>query len=139
MSQQNPLNFIEAHQAAFDAPRYKSDRPAQSFFYPRKAVRPTDRASLDNGTTTTHRQSKPRQRDNHKVPKRRKTLVDKQNLMPQQAQPISRITNGQLPTQLAELTEEVLGGSAGSSSVLPAGGGIPCAYYICSYDGDDAE
>ena len=52
MSQQNPLNFIEAHQAAFDAPRYKSDRPSQSSFHPRKAVRPTDRASLDNGTTT---------------------------------------------------------------------------------------
>ena len=61
--------------------------------------------------------------------------MDKQNLMPQQAQPISRITNGQLPAQLAELTEEVLGGGAGSSSVLPSFTTLLC----CSYDGDDAE
>ena len=58
--------------------------------------------------------------------------MDKQNLMPQQAQPISRITNGQLPTELAELTEEVLGGSAGSSSVLPAWSGL-CFWIYCSY------
>ena len=63
--------------------------------------------------------------------------MDKQNLMPQQAQPINRITNGQLPAQLAELTEEVLGGSAGSSSVLPAI--APERTGMCSYDGDDAE
>jgi bacteriocin leader peptide (microcyclamide/patellamide family) len=46
-----------------------------------------------------------------------------QNLIPQQAQPISRITTGQLPTELTELTEEVLGeavsSSSGSSSILP--------------------
>ena len=63
--------------------------------------------------------------------------MDKQNLMPQQAQPINRITNGQLPAQLAELTEEVLGGGAGSSSVLPAA--VWSLSTLCSYDGDDAE
>ena len=61
--------------------------------------------------------------------------MDLQNLMPQQAQPISRITNGQLPTELAELSEEVLGDS---SNVLPSG---TWCYDVCacSYDGDDAE
>ncbi len=34
--------------------------------------------------------------------------MDKQNLMPQAAQPVNRITIGQLPAQLAELSEEAL-------------------------------
>jgi bacteriocin leader peptide (microcyclamide/patellamide family) len=34
--------------------------------------------------------------------------MDKQNLMPQAAQPVNRITTGQLPTELAELSEEAL-------------------------------
>jgi bacteriocin leader peptide (microcyclamide/patellamide family) len=70
--------------------------------------------------------------------------MDKQNLMPQVAQPVNRISTGQLPESLAELSEEALqlGDSAYSTSVLASGmeymtGGIPsCA---CSYDGDDAE
>jgi bacteriocin leader peptide (microcyclamide/patellamide family) len=77
-----------------------------------------------------------------------KNLMDLQNLMPQAAQPINRITTGQVPTELAELTEEILGAKAAMSSeggfdfgsVLASEarfrhlGGI-----TCSYDGDDAE
>jgi bacteriocin leader peptide (microcyclamide/patellamide family) len=69
--------------------------------------------------------------------------MDLQNLMPQQSQPISRITSGQMPTELAELSEEVLAtaDSSFSSDVLPSYGGptaTRCACR-CSYDGDDAE
>jgi bacteriocin leader peptide (microcyclamide/patellamide family) len=46
--------------------------------------------------------------------------MDKKNLMPQQAQPIERITTGQLPDVLAQLSEEALyGDTSTSSSVLP--------------------
>jgi bacteriocin leader peptide (microcyclamide/patellamide family) len=75
--------------------------------------------------------------------------MDKKNLMPQAAQPVSRTTTGQLPPELAELSEEALQlygeGSRErcSASVLP---GIEnpslCGlepYYSCSYDGEDAE
>lgn len=63
--------------------------------------------------------------------------MDYQNLMPQQAQPISRITNGQLPSELAELSEEVLDDS---SDVLPSNeAAILSGFNACSYDGDDAE
>ncbi|MHC5721604.1 MAG: DUF5837 family cyanobactin class RiPP, partial [Nostoc sp.] len=34
--------------------------------------------------------------------------MDKQNLMPTAAQPVNRIITGQLPTELAELSEEAL-------------------------------
>ncbi|MBE9213352.1 microcyclamide/patellamide family RiPP [Plectonema cf. radiosum LEGE 06105] len=74
--------------------------------------------------------------------------MDKQNLMPQAAQPVNRITTGQLPAQLAELSEEALQLNArgSSASVLSSRecvfeeciitGGRPM---WCSYDGDDAE
>jgi bacteriocin leader peptide (microcyclamide/patellamide family) len=66
--------------------------------------------------------------------------MDKQNLMPQAAQPVNRITTGQLPAELAELSEEALqqhGDSAYSTSVLPS---YPHnGFEYCSYDGDDAE
>ncbi len=65
--------------------------------------------------------------------------MDKKNLMPQVAQPVNRTTAGQLPAELAELSEEALqlGDSAYSTSVLASWqGGAPCH---CSYDGDDAE
>ncbi|MDB9513175.1 DUF5837 family protein [Kamptonema animale CS-326] len=66
--------------------------------------------------------------------------MDKKNLMPQQTQPIERITTGQLPDVLAELSEEALGRSTlrseYSASVLPQWGSSQnrCA---CSYE--DAE
>jgi bacteriocin leader peptide (microcyclamide/patellamide family) len=65
--------------------------------------------------------------------------MDKQNLMPQAAQPVNRITTGQLPAELAELSEEALQlHGDNSASVLASGfsGLPPC---VCSYDGDDAE
>jgi len=63
-------------------------------------------------------------------------------LMPQATQPVNRITSGQLPTELAELSEEALqlhGDDRGDSSVLPAEAWGPMCTCICSYDGDDAE
>jgi len=49
--------------------------------------------------------------------------MDKKNLMPQVAQPVNRITTGQLPAELAELSEEALSqlgedASTSSASVL---------------------
>jgi bacteriocin leader peptide (microcyclamide/patellamide family) len=65
--------------------------------------------------------------------------MDKQNLMPQAAQPVNRITTGQLPAQLAELSEEALQlhGDDNSLSVLALMS--ICGPSFCSYDGDDAE
>jgi bacteriocin leader peptide (microcyclamide/patellamide family) len=85
---------------------------------------------LSHGSTTGHQQTT----------KWRKTLMDKQNLMPQAAQPVNRITTGQLPAELAELSEEALQlhGENSSASVLASGIGLFVGY-ICSYDGDDAE
>jgi len=63
-------------------------------------------------------------------------LMDKKKLQPHQAHPISRTTNGQLPSELAELTEEMLD-SNGTTGVLPSA--KECVPWYCSYDGDDAE
>ena len=83
--------------------------------------------------------------------------MDKKNLMPNQAHPISRLTSGQLPPELAELAEETLcsheGGdiapsNAGSASIACAAGGVfgfgvggfnRAEFCFCSHDGDDAE
>jgi bacteriocin leader peptide (microcyclamide/patellamide family) len=70
--------------------------------------------------------------------------MDNFNLMPQVAQPVNRITTGQLPSELAELKEEALSqlgeDTSSSAFVLPSllgwGTGDLC---WCSYDGDDAE
>ena len=47
-------------------------------------------------------------------------MNNQQNLMPQAAQPVNRLTTGQLPTELAELSEEALQrhGDDSSASVL---------------------
>jgi bacteriocin leader peptide (microcyclamide/patellamide family) len=64
--------------------------------------------------------------------------MDKQNLMPQAAQPVNRITTGQLPAELAELSEEALQlHEESSASVLASAIGM--GMVVCSYDGDDAE
>jgi bacteriocin leader peptide (microcyclamide/patellamide family) len=51
--------------------------------------------------------------------------MDKKNLMPQAAQPVNRTTTGQLPAELAELSEEALqlhgDGDRSSTSVLASG------------------
>ena len=68
--------------------------------------------------------------------------MDKQNLMPQAAQPVNRTTTGQLPDVLAELSEEALQlhGDDSKAAVLAAGFSMGGCYSgACSYDGDDAE
>ena len=67
--------------------------------------------------------------------------MDNKNLMPQAAQPVNRITTGQLPSELAELSEEALsqlgdGADASNKSVLAS---HIYGAQLCSYDGDDAE
>ncbi|MEH1872920.1 DUF5837 family cyanobactin class RiPP [Nostoc sp.] len=75
--------------------------------------------------------------------------MDKQNLIPQPAQPVNRIATGQLPTQLAELSEFTLSqfaDAAINASVLPSGMSLEnldhrdsMAGQMCSYNGEDAE
>ncbi len=66
--------------------------------------------------------------------------MDKKNLMPQVAQPVNRTTAGQMPPELAELSEEALQqhgeGTAYSTSLLAS---LYARRQGCSYDGDDAE
>ncbi|NER84767.1 MAG: microcyclamide/patellamide family RiPP [Leptolyngbya sp. SIO1D8] len=90
--------------------------------------------------------------------------MDKKNLMPNQSSPVSRMTAGQLPPELAELAEETLcsydGGDIVPSSQCGAASCGACGFFcfgvggglvgvgvgggngaqcFCSYDGDDAE
>ena len=66
--------------------------------------------------------------------------MDKQNLMPQAAQPVNRITTGQLPESLAELSEEALQEHGTSAAAgVGASGLYAWSFSECSYDGDDAE
>ncbi len=71
--------------------------------------------------------------------------MDNKNLMPQAAQPVNRITTGQLPAELAELSEEALSelgeDASSSASVLALSYGTTRTAINpwCSYDGDDAE
>lgn len=66
--------------------------------------------------------------------------MNKKNIIPQQAQPISRITTGQLPSELAELSEEVLA-TVDESGVVPSYGNFDKGQVMCytSFDGEDAE
>ncbi|MGB3532856.1 MAG: DUF5837 family cyanobactin class RiPP [Microcoleaceae cyanobacterium] len=68
--------------------------------------------------------------------------MDKKNITPEQNQPINRVTSGQLPAELAELSEEILQ----DESFAPALEARffceePCegSCFRCSFDGDDAE
>jgi bacteriocin leader peptide (microcyclamide/patellamide family) len=66
--------------------------------------------------------------------------MNKQNLMPQAAQPVNRITTGQLPAELAELSEEALQQDVSDdAAAVSASSGIGLQQGLCSYDGDDAE
>lgn len=53
--------------------------------------------------------------------------MDHQNLMPIATQPVNRVTTGQLPAELAELSEEALSqlgeDASHSASVLSSSGG----------------
>ena len=66
--------------------------------------------------------------------------MDKQNLMPQAAQPVNRITTGQLPAELAELSEEALQQHECDAAAVSASAKMALERLgACSYDGDDAE
>ncbi|MDT9221834.1 MAG: DUF5837 family protein [Limnospira sp. PMC 1240.20] len=54
--------------------------------------------------------------------------MDKKNISPNPLQPIDRVPSGQLPSALAELSEEAIGSLALASWDLGP---------RCSYDGDD--
>ncbi|MCT7963674.1 DUF5837 family protein [Laspinema sp. D1] len=65
--------------------------------------------------------------------------MNKKNISPNPLQPIDRVPSGQLPSALAELSEEAIGSLDGA---LPASegwtieeGGVTS--YFCSYSGDD--
>ncbi|CDM96174.1 MULTISPECIES: DUF5837 family cyanobactin class RiPP [Limnospira] len=57
--------------------------------------------------------------------------MNKKNISPNPQQPVDRIPTGQLPSVLAELSEEAIGSQAQAASARLAAGGI------CSYEGDD--
>ena len=63
------------------------------------------------------------------------------NLMPQVAQPVNRSTTGQLPAELAELSEEALQlhGCDDSAHTAAVFASSNAKFRECSYDGDDAE
>ena len=63
--------------------------------------------------------------------------MDKKNITPAPYQPINRITNGQLPAELAELSEEILQDEAFASALDAQSDHIYDRF--CSFDGDDAE
>ena len=60
----------------------------------------------------------------------RKLLMDKKNILPQQGKPVMRSTTGKLPSYLAELSEEALGGNGAEASA---------GYTLCSFDGAEAS
>ncbi|NET65393.1 MAG: microcyclamide/patellamide family RiPP [Moorea sp. SIO1G6] len=66
--------------------------------------------------------------------------MDKKNITPEQNQPINRITSGQLPAELAELSEEVLQDESFAPALAPfdfiSEARKKC---LCSFDGDEAE
>jgi bacteriocin leader peptide (microcyclamide/patellamide family) len=62
--------------------------------------------------------------------------MDKKNITPAPYQPINRITSGQLPAELAELSEEILQDEALDPALEAA---RACGGVYCSFDGDDAE
>ena len=60
----------------------------------------------------------------------RTLLMAKKNILPQPGKPVMRSTTGKLPSYLAELSEEALGGNG-------VGASVPAT--ICSYDGAEAS
>ena len=56
--------------------------------------------------------------------------MDKKNILPQQGKPVILMTTGQLPSHLAELSEEALGGAGAEASIYPC---------FPSYEGAEAS
>jgi bacteriocin leader peptide (microcyclamide/patellamide family) len=68
--------------------------------------------------------------------------MNKKNITPNPTQPVDRIPTGQLPSALAELSEDTLSGHGVLPSVTVVGGiagGLYCVPRVCSYDGDADE
>ena len=68
--------------------------------------------------------------------------MNKKNITPNPTQPVDRIPTGQLPSALAELSEDTLSGHRVLPAVTVVGGlagGLFCVPRVCSYDGDAAE
>jgi len=60
--------------------------------------------------------------------------MDKKNISPNPQQPVDRVPTGQLPSALAELSEEAIGSLALAPGSADRCLGCVC---ICSYEGDD--
>ena len=56
--------------------------------------------------------------------------MDKKNLLPNQGAPVIRGISGKLPSHLAELSEEALGGNGLEASAT---------YCVCAFDGAEAS
>ncbi|MEM7712287.1 MAG: DUF5837 family cyanobactin class RiPP [Cyanobacteria bacterium P01_A01_bin.68] len=65
--------------------------------------------------------------------------MDKKKIIPQQAQPVVRVTQGTQADLLAELSEETLAATPGARASLVTDSITLACYCACSYDGDDAE
>ncbi|MBW4592614.1 MAG: microcyclamide/patellamide family RiPP [Brasilonema angustatum HA4187-MV1] len=70
--------------------------------------------------------------------------MDKKNILPNQGKPVIRTTTGQLPSHLAELSEEALGDAGVDASICPCmcsydGVGASICPCMCSYDGVGAS
>jgi bacteriocin leader peptide (microcyclamide/patellamide family) len=70
--------------------------------------------------------------------------MEKKNILPQQGKPVIRITTGQLPSYLAELSEEALGNCGAEASTFATfcsydGAEASTAVSFCSYDGAEAS
>ncbi|MCC3413900.1 MULTISPECIES: DUF5837 family cyanobactin class RiPP [unclassified Microcoleus] len=70
--------------------------------------------------------------------------MDKKNILPQQGAPVIRMTAGQLPSHLAELSEESLGGNGAEAShcvTICAFDGAEASHCvtICAFDGAEAS
>ena len=59
--------------------------------------------------------------------------MDKKNISPNPQQPVDRVPTGQLPSALAELSEEAIGSLALASASDPS----TLCVCRCSYEGDD--
>lgn len=70
--------------------------------------------------------------------------MDKKNILPQQGKPVMRSTTGKLPSYLAELSEEALGGVGAEASASMCvcscdGAEASATHSICSFDGAEAS
>ncbi len=66
--------------------------------------------------------------------------MNKKNILPHPGKPVIRGISGKLPSHLAELSEEALGGAGVDASIVPCSyDGVDASIVPCSYDGVDAS